>query len=87
MTAQGGICPGCTIKMQRILAEALGIDLAGKINWQEEPKPMWVGSAEAARLLDISLVTLSEWRKSGKLNCKWRKDGRGWKYWYADLEK
>ena len=87
MTAAHDICPACRVKLQRKLADALGIDLAGKINWQEESKPIWVGSIEAARLLGISTKTLGEWRTSGKLQCESRKIQNTWQYKYADLEK
>lgn len=87
MTAQHEICPSCRVKLQRKLADALGIDLAGKINWQEEAKPLWVGSVEAARLLGITTKTLGEWRTAGKLKVEAKKIECKWMYRYADLEK
>lgn len=87
MTAQHEICPACRVKLQRKLADALGIDLAGKIDWGQPLKPLWVGSAEAARLLDISTKTLEAWRLNGKLQCESRKIENTWQYKYADLEK
>ena len=87
MTAQHEICPACRVKLQRKLADALGIDLAGKIDWNQPQKPLWVGSVEAARLLGISTKTLESWRKSGRLNVEMRKIENTWQYKYADLEK
>jgi len=86
VTAQHEICPACRVKLQRKLADALGIDLAGKIDWQAESKPIWVGSVEAARLLGISVKTLDTRRINGKLSCQSKRDGHKWFYRYADLE-
>lgn len=89
MTAQHEICPACRVKLQRKLADALGIDLAGKINWQEEAKPIWVSTAQAAKLLGVSTKTVNEWRTSGKLECSTKRMGKGgvWLYKLSDLEK
>ena len=89
MTAQHEICPACRVKLQRKLADVLGIELAGKIDWQAESKSLWVSTAQAAKLLGVSTKTVNEWRVSGKLDCKTKRMGEGgvWLYWYADLEK
>jgi len=87
MTAANEICPACLVKLQRKLADVLGVELAGKIDWQAESKPLWVGSVEAARLLGVSTKTLENWRTTGALNCEVRKIENTWQYKYADLEK
>lgn len=87
MTAQHEICPACRVKLQRKLADALGIDLAGKIDWQAESKPLWVGSVEAARLLGVSTKTLETWRNNGTFKGQCKKTAGVWQYKYSDLEK